>query len=189
MSAEWITLDKELFARAERMLYGIPGGAKKAAARAINRAVIAARQQAVDGVRENYNIRARDVRETLKVSKAKPNRMIAVISSLGAPIPLYKFDVRPRAANARGRTPVRVGVKKGNRETFEKAFIARSGGVPGVYERKGAKRLPIKQLFGPSVPHMLNNDRVVSSIADRAREMLEQRLDHEISRLLDGKND
>ena len=29
MSAEWITLDKELFARAERMLYGIPGGAKK----------------------------------------------------------------------------------------------------------------------------------------------------------------
>ena len=34
---------------------------------------------------------------------------------------------------------------------------------------------------------MLNNDRVVSSIADRAREMLEQRLDHEISRLLDGK--
>lgn len=186
MAAEWITFDDSQKRRSELLLAGIRNGASKAASRAINRAILTARSESINKAREEYTVKAKDVRETLKISKATPRRPIAVISSLGAPLPLSSFQVSPKTVNGKRRSAIRVSVKKGGRQSFDRAFIARPSGQIDVYERAGKKRLPIRKLFGPSVPQMVGNPKVISHIADKAREMMDKRLDHEIGRLLDG---
>ena len=52
--------------------------------------------------------------------------------------------------------------------------------------RQGATRLPIKMLFGPSVPGLLNNEQVVDAVMEKLEETAESRLDHEILRILEG---
>ena len=186
MSREYVTVTAEQIEKAERLLHGLKGAAGKALARSLNRSLESSRTEGVRKVRQEYNVRAKDVRKTIKLSRAKPNRLTAVISSTGGALPLASFKYKPATVNPRRRTPVRVGVTKGALETLDRAFVARVNGVKGIYERIGQRRLPIRQLYGPSVPQMIGNDSVVQSMASRARETMDIRLDHEIERILNG---
>lgn len=185
MTRQYVTVTQEHKDRAEKMLRGIEGAAPKALARAINRAVEGARSEGVRKVRDEYTARARDIRDTIRISRAKPNRPQAVISSIGPALSLSAFKYSPASVNGRRRTPIRVAVKRGERDALERSFVARvGGGKKAIYERVGKSRLPIRKLTGPSVPQMIGNPLVIDSMADRAREVMDQRLDHEIDNIL-----
>lgn len=51
-------------------------------------------------------------------------------------------------------------------------------------DSQGRERAEIQQLYGPPVPYMLSNTRVTEAIADRAENVLEKRLEHEIDNAL-----
>ena len=182
--SNYLTVDSKDIERAERMLEHLKGQAPKVLSNALNRSLENARSNAVNGARENYNVRAKDVRSTIKLQRAKPSRLMGAVWSTGKVLPLTAFKVNPGTVNGRRRTPIRVGVRKGSVETLERAFIARSGNFNGVYARKGKSRLPIQQLYGPAVPQMLSNESVVKLITDEARATFAQRVDHEIDRVL-----
>ena len=66
-----------------------------------------------------------------------------------------------------------------------KSFIAiMKSGHKGVFTRTSGRSLPIKQLYGPSVPQMIKNEKIMKAINDDANETLQKRIDAEIANLL-----
>ena len=182
-----ITINERQLARAEEVLRRIPNGAPIAIANVLNRAAEGARAAAVRKVRERYLIRAKDVNATIRITKAKPDRLVAVVYAAGSPIVLSKFKVTPSQPVARQKKPVVARVTRGGGGPIRGAFLARvQSGHIGVFRRAGRSRLPIKQLYGPSVPQMLGHESVTSFVAERAGELMESRMEHEMQRLLRG---
>lgn len=129
----------------------------KAIVRALNRTADNVRAEAVRQIRQSYTLKAGTVRDQMSISRAWSGKLQAAVSANGRPIPLYEFSARwtPRMKGAS------FAVKKGKRKTLPHTFIAtmKSGKV-GVFERKGASRLPIEQKFSVGVPGMFGAKEV-----------------------------
>lgn len=155
--------------------------------RAINRAAQNAKTNASKKAREEYLVKAKDISETIKIKKATRSSLGAEVKSIGYRTPLIKFKVSP--AQPRPKNPpkaLKAAVKKeGGLKSVLGAFVADINGNK-VFRRKSKSRLPIGQLFGPAVPQMLGNNDVRSYIESEAAKTLENRIDHEISRVLEG---
>jgi len=181
-----IEIDDKQLERVKTVLASVPKGANRAVSSAVNRAASAARTEAVKQVRAQYIIKAQDVRSPMSIEKASMSGLMATLRASGRVIPLSKFRISP--ASPPQTRPLRAQVRKGSAGgTLRHAFVARMpSGHIGAYMRKTSKRLPIKELFGPSVPHMIGNKEVMGKIEERAVEVLDERLEHEITRLLKG---
>ena len=183
-----ITLRAEHIERLEEMLRNAPAQVNVAAARAINRAAYAARTQAGRSVRETYTVKHKDVISTIRLhKKATPADLNAEIRSRGSTLKLMKFKVTPSSPQPKRKRPIKVSVKKGSNKTIKNGFVARmSNGHMNVFTRTTKKRFPIRGHYGPSVPQMLGNESVTRFVERKANEVLDNRLEHEINRLLRG---
>ena len=138
-------------------------------------------------MRERYIVKASTVREPLKIERASSSSPIAILRAVGRVIPLSKFKIRPSKPTPGRSKPVTATVIKGKGGTIPKAFVARMPtGHVGVYRRKGRPRLPIMELYGPSVPQMIGNEEVMRALEEKAQQTLDERMEHEITRLLEG---
>lgn len=164
---------------------GIKGKVPLALSRAINRSTESARTAAITGVRDQYTAKAKTIRDTIKITKANQSNLQAKITSIGSPLRLYNFKVTPKKPSPKRTTPITVEVKKGSKKSLPGAFVAKvKNGNVGVFSRVSDARLPIKQLYGPAVPIMMNNNSVVDAVTKKAQETLENRIGHEINRIL-----
>lgn len=194
MSKGIVSVTDEQIKKVEQMLYGLNVEASKVLSRAINRATTTARAEAVRAVREGYHIRASDVRETMSVHKANAKSLTARVTSKGKTMPLINFDVSPKRPSPGRKSPYTARVSKaGGRTSLGHAFVARMpNGKVGVFERYGPYRRPIgqkiRELHGPSVPQMLGSKGVVEHVSEKAREMMDRRIDHEVKRILGGNS-
>jgi hypothetical protein len=163
----------------------IGGKVPLALSRALNRSAQTARSESVRQVRDQYTAKAKTVRDTIRITKANPNQLQAKITSIGSPLRLYNFKVSPKKPSPKRTTPINVEVKKGSSKSLPGAFVANvKNGNTGVFSRVSSARLPIKQLYGPAVPIMMNNDDVVNAVTQKAQSTLENRIGHEINRIL-----
>jgi hypothetical protein len=188
-----VSLDEKQIQFVRDALGRFPGKVKKATARAINRAVEGARTDAVKKVCEEYVIKPTDVRKTIHIVRAKPDKLTAQVISEGRPIPLIKFNVKPKKPPAKGtrvvdRKTVIAGVKFGSAKEMPHSFIVQmKSGHIGVFSRvSNAPRLPIEQKHSLSVPQMLGSRNVIDFIEKRAHERLDKELRHQITYLLGG---
>jgi len=174
--------------KAETLLGGIKDALPKVQARVINRSMQTARAEAVRAVRAEYAVSADAVRKTIEIKNASFSNPTGTILSTGSPIDLAKFDVSSTRPNPKAKSPVTVRVKLGGgRKPIKNAFLARlSNGHVGIFIRADKGRFPIKQLYGPSVPQMLGSENVSKRIEEKAMETMENRLEHEIDRILEG---
>lgn len=158
----------------------------KAFVSALNRVATGLRTEAVRKVRETYVVKAGDVRQTIKITKANMSRMELILVSRGRSLPLIRFRTNPSRPPIRPPRMLRAQVKKsGSKKSIPGAFVARmQSGHVGVFERHGSRRLPIRQLYGPAVPVMLNESRVQRHLQEEAQRRMIQRLDHEINRVM-----
>lgn len=182
-SASWSNAMSELTEK-------IPKGAEEAAARAFNRALDAGRAAIVREVRKNYEVRAKDVRGTIWVQRASKwsvssgGGMVAAIGAKGSALPLRAFAHRPTSdTTGAKRKPVRVSIQAGHPFTAPGGFIWRGN----IFYRKLETRLPIKKASGPSVPSMIGRTDIADKIYTVMLETAEQRLEHELNRLAEGK--
>lgn len=187
-----VTVSDKQIERAEQMLHGLPGAVPKVLFRAINRGITTARAEAVRKVREGYHVKAGDVRQTMTLHRANSNNLVGRVASKGGVMPLISFDVSPKRPSPARRSPYNARIQKGGgRKSLGKAFVARMpNGSMGVYERFGPYRRgagqKIKPKYGPSVPQMLGSKDVVEHVSEKARQMMDSRIDHEINRILGG---
>jgi hypothetical protein len=181
-----ITIDTIKFKEVEQALGEYKNKAPTALSRAINRAAANAKTNASKKAREQYNIKAKDITSTFKITNANKSSLRAIVKSSGERIPLIKFKISPSKPNPRKLPKVlRVEVKKGGLKNLVGAFVANVNGNK-VFKRLSKSRLPIQQLYGPAVPQMLGTDNVREFIENEASKVYDQRLDHEIQRILGG---
>lgn len=178
----------------ERRLGNLKSKAPLVLSRAINRAISNVKKNSAKETSSRYYITSGEVKKTLRLVKASKSSLKAAVISSGSGIALSKFKVNPGTpVRYRGasRSPkvYRAGVKKsGGVKPLAgdpKAFIAvMKSGHKGVFERTSDASLPIKQLYGPSVPQIMKNQDILDVINKDAAETLQKRLDVEINNVL-----
>ena len=80
------------------------------------------------------------------------------------------------------KTGVFVSVKKGSGNTVGRSFAYNST----FFHRVSKSRLPIKPLYGPAVPQLFENPSIQSELEQAALNKYEERVAHELSRIIGG---
>ena len=189
---------------AERLLAGIPGGIEKAAMLSINDALAVGKTAVSTGIRQHYTVKASTIKETIRIKKASQTRLEGEIESKGETLSTRHFRHSPsgEATTGSNRKPIRVTVKKGNSTKFKTGFLWNGGygtDKHAIYVRTGEKRKAtkgyhagkkykvesLKKSTSPSVPQMARESGVSDYVQNRVEEVLESRMSHHTSRLLE----
>lgn len=171
-----------------------PSKAQRVIVRALNRGIVAARTQIVRDVAKDIGMKVGDVRKAISQRNATLGSPEARLGAGLSRIPLIDFNAKgPVPSRGRGNgVSFRMGA--GNPRTrLPNAFITRvtragedgvHSGHDGVFVRVTKKRLPIKQLFGPSLGHVFAKYRAAALARGEAMFMttLERELDYQKGR-------
>ena len=172
--------------RINKILSSVPGGVYKATYSALKRAGQSAQTKAGQFAAEEYTIRkgdfARNVRCKIDISGDGTSVTSLSIRFAGTVLPLLTFNTK-FSRNGRVQTQVK---RNGGASTLEKAFVADIFGKTAVFERVGAPRFPVEQKYGPSTGHMMQNEAVVEKMDKTISETYNERIEHEILRVLNG---
>ena len=184
-----IQITAEQIERVNLILSSVPKGAEKAISNVIRRANSTVRTEALKGITSVYAISRQNVRaeSTIKVrTQQTDGGVVGTVSFAGYKIPLYRFHVSPTLPVQRATVSAAV-LNESGRTPFAHAFIAKmKSGHTGMFERDGTSRLPITEFMGPSAAQMAGNSVVVEQVEEKAQEVVNKRLEHEITRILNG---
>ncbi|WP_024346583.1 phage tail protein [Lacrimispora indolis] len=178
----------------EKRLGNMKKNAPLVVSRAINRAISNVKKNMGKETAARYFISSGEVKKTVNVTKASKSSLKAAAISQGGGIALSKFKVNPG-------TPVRYRGKSRSPKVY-KAGVLKAGGVKpldgdpksfvaimksghnGVFSRTTGKSLPLKQLYGPSVPQMVKNEDIMTTINKDANDTLQKRINAEVNNIL-----
>jgi hypothetical protein len=206
MSA-YLTVDTSQIDELARRLRGIPRGVTKVAVTAMNRTATSTRAEMVRLVRGDYNLKAKAVRDNIRISKASWGNPEATVSSKDGPgIPLKEFSPQPRSAPSTRRLKSgayrpaggisAIVTKSKGRQMVKGAFLARmSSGHVGVFIRgaqaRGARRLSalgarfIKEVYGPSATYILRSGKYDEELGRFVDRTFERNFIHNARRAVD----
>ncbi len=179
-----IEITEDQIDRISLILGGIKGAPNKAMFSVINRGLNTVRSQSSKYIRETYNIMQKDIKSSsnMKMKKANSSDLAGEIEFAGNLIPLIKFNTKGSKKNG-----VLANVEKGSSFRLKEAYIANLGKYSvGVFERETKKRESSKEVYGPSTSHMMDNENVISKVEKAAQETIDKRVEHEITRILNG---
>ncbi|MCM1275463.1 MAG: phage tail protein [Lachnospiraceae bacterium] len=202
----------EAVSRAEKLLAGISGGVEKAVRSALPRAASSLRSEAVKEIRKKYDISAENIRarHSVSVKYTYGANNSATVRFSGKKIPLHRYNgtspVNPEYDSSKTviaiingiNKPVHPGVtasahqlKGTSPKKIPGAFVAKmKSGHIGIFERTGGVTSSgsdeIRELKGSSVPQMLGSEEVAAALGKHASDVFEQRMEHEITRILNG---
>jgi hypothetical protein len=134
-----------------------PAKVDRALARAMKAASAKEATAISKDVRAVYNIKHGDIKKTLDIRRlpgAQPDYLLLYVSGVAG---LDKFGMtRKKVKTPRGRAVgASVRVKKTSGRKVVKGGFIQSIHGDKIFKRVGEARLPIKRLFGPSVPAMV----------------------------------
>lgn len=142
-----------------------------------NRALNTVKTELARGVPKRYDTKQKTIRDRTRV-----NKNTGEVSVTGSPIRLFKFRVTPTSPR---KQLVTASVKRASK-SLPNAFVQQMrNGTIGVFERVGKSKYPIRQLYSVSAPQMAGNEEVLEGAMERASIVFDERLSHEIGRLLD----
>ena len=152
----------------------LPSRLQRAMVRSLNRGITSGRAFMVAEIARDTGLRAKDVREAIRIRHATAQSPEARLSASTKRLPLMKFRAK---ALKRGGVSYRL---PGSRGRHPNAFIARMPtGHEGVFVRKTRRRLPIRELFGPSIGGVFARYR--QAALARATDSFHKNLDHELT--------
>ena len=176
--------------RVNKLLGGIGDGKllRNALYNALNRAGTRAVKESGSFASKRYAISAAGFKSYVKTKyhihygggKLTGGVVSCEISFAGSVIPLIEFNTRFSKEGG-----VNVTVKRGEGGTLAHAWVANMGGI-NIYERLGKSRFPVEKKYGPSAAHMMMEETVQESMSKAVAETFNSRIDHEITRILNG---
>lgn len=186
-----LEIRSEQMERVQAMLGGLPGNKTKAAlSNAATRAMQTARGRVWKTVHEEYTVKkSAFLRETkIRLYRANKEAIGAGLEFKGHLIPLIDYNVKGyRAHEKRAVRLAKVEVFRGAEERLRHAYIANLGTYgEAVFERLAPRRDTSSQLYGPSAAHMAGNAAVIDDVSKAAQQTFDDRLEHEIDRILRG---
>lgn len=213
MSSFYVScIGAEKFKSAEQALADVPGGMERALRSATKRAASFLRTQSTKEIRQRYDITRKNIRaeQNVNVSYRYFNGIEARIAFRGNKIPLWRYGgsspSKPTVNTEKtvmaivngNLRPVHPGIAATGHQlvstaptTFSRAFVAQmQSGHIGIFERTGGKTATgdaeIKEIMGSSVPQMLGNEEVQESLVEKTAVKMDERLEHEVNRILAG---
>ena len=178
------------------------GNAKKAQARALNRALTTAASTMQKTIREQYTLKAADVKGAIKKHNAKESDLTATLSVSGRLLSMAHFRFTPKTSEGRqkgnNRTKtgkvkklptVKTTIKKGSaKKPTAPTFVARTtkGNLEdvkypyNVFERFGDKRTMIAPMRTISIAQMASSKKIHKATAKAAEQTLEKRIPVEL---------
>lgn len=173
-----ITIRPEGLARPGR-LAALGLDLRLATVRALNRTVSTVRTATSRALAQDTGLPQKLIRPRLAVERATFTRQQATLSITGRRLPLIAFGARQTRTGVTYRLP-------GGRGRAPHAFLStmRSGHL-GVFQRRGLPRLPIVELFGPSLPQVIRKH--LPDLRRVGEAALQTNLAHEIDFLLRGR--
>lgn len=167
------------------LLRDVPGAVERATARGLNKGILQVRTVAIKQIRQERSLKARDVRATMSTNRAHRKHLSATLTSTGRPIALKQYGARVVGKRGRGHKkgnhPVQVQIIKGRKRMVRGGFLGPNG---HVYRRLGKPRLPIKKLFGPSIPSAMAKRKVDRAMRSLAESKVPGLIEHELRREL-----
>lgn len=157
--------------------------------RAVNRTLNTTKTDIAKQASARYLIKQKTIKDTLKSKKATSKNPVGIITSKGSPIPLVNFDATPKRIRKRFKNgryspniyKARVLRKSAltgvNRMFFAKGQLMQR---PENASRKENENIKNWIRMALSVPQMIGNKDVYSSIQQRSMETLKKRVSHEI---------
>jgi hypothetical protein len=182
-----IEIDINNLAQVELALRKTPEKINQVLSRAVNRAATNAKSNMSKKVREEYAIKASDIKNAVNITRATTSKPDATVKSAGKKINLAKFRISPTAPrpNNPPKDGYKVQVKKSEGlKVVPRGFLVNSNGGLAFFQRTGSSRMPIKRLMGPAVPEMIGNKSVIEWVENEAQKMLNSRVEHELQRTL-----
>jgi len=144
----------------QRLLRQSPQIAEKSLVRTLNRTADKARVAGSRAVRETYNIKAGDLRKSIRMYKASRSRMEAQLSITGKPVGLIAFAAKQTIKGVAYKI-----LKAAGRKRLPHAFIAKmKTGHIGVFERSGSDRLPIEERKFITMPSVWQNKKIMAVV-------------------------
>ena len=169
--------------RLNKILASVPGGAIKAGYAAAKRAGQTAKTKAGQFAAAEYTISKgtfmANVNTKMDVQGGSGGVAGISIMFAGSVLPLKTFQTRA------GPGGVTAKVKRSGGGTLQHAFVINAFGG-GIFERLGPSRFPVEQKYGPSTGHMMQEEHVVEQMDKTLRETFEQRMEHEMLRIMNG---
>lgn len=172
----------------DRDLEGAPAKVQRAFVRAAKRAIDSGRSVIVKLIAGDTGLKQKDVRDSISMRYPSLSDPVASMRAKTKRLPLIDFKARQTKTGVTYRNP------GGGRSTVPGAFIATtrsqtsadarpdlagSGGAHvGVFKRRGKARLPIRQLYGPSIGQVFSKFRQQG--VDRSLEVFDTNFDHEL---------
>lgn len=153
------------------------GPARRAIVRGLNKVAGNVRTSASTAIRQRRALSAKVVREAMAIRKATNQNLVSSLVVTGRPIPLKEYGANQ---TKRGVT---VKVSPGKRTLVSHAgnrafIIDKIGGH--VFARQGKSRLPVKKLFGPSLPSTFVQEQVRRAWTATANDAMPKRLAEEM---------
>lgn len=204
-----LRVDDIQFRNAIVKLAGIPQGATTAAVAAINKTLPGIRKDALDHVGKVYAIKKNLAKESMTIDKASKNRTTGWVKTKSAVLPFSSFTVKSSSKMADKKKNVyleqqdmhrfvkqriwdiRVTILKGKTTHFRNAFMmtykqSNQTGVTSdektnVAWRQNEDRKSAWPRYGPSIPTMVGNLKVLPQIEKQA----ENRLKTEMTRAIE----
>lgn len=138
----------------------------RATARALNRAATTVRASARKEVRARYNLTAGRVNKVIQIRQASASKPEAVVYARDQRLALAVFGSRQQKRSGNVTVQVLRGgprkIVKGNPKYRARPFVQTvgKGRHVGIFQREGAARLPIQELFSVSIPGGLVNKTI-----------------------------
>lgn len=108
----------------------------------------------------------------------KPGKEITVIGKRGRP--LKGRHIARKSDRYLPGKGINVMIRRGSRKLIRNAFVVRlKSGHVGVFAKRSGKRLPVEELFGPSVVRILDSERYRKPIDDFAGQTMDKNMAHE----------
>jgi len=179
-----VKLNERKLRQLQQLFASYPRALPKIMSRSVNRAATKTRTAAGRAISRILNIKAKTAKEAVSLTKANYRNWTARLHISGRRIPLIEFGGtwQRRWAGAKYRIK-----REGGRETAEGAFIASVGsGHRGIFRRAGESRLPIYELYGPSVGAvMVGATTMLRTLEKDAGRELEKNIDSQVKLLLE----
>lgn len=192
--AVFIDVDKQID-EIEKMLGNLSNKAPAIMKNALNSVARQVRKSIVKDAQGEYEMSAKmkakmKATKAASVKSATANRMMATILSVGSMSDLMEFMVTPTAIS-NGQSPSGYAAKVLKSSGLKhlngdpKPFITQfQSGHIAIVTRLSQNRLPVKKLLSPSVPHMLNNDKVREEAEALTYQLLPNEIEKQIDKLL-----
>lgn len=177
-----IKLDTKGLERAQAVLKHIPGAYNRAVNSALRRTLQQMKTQAAKLTREKYYLKSGEINKTLSV---RVSGMRGRVTSRGKKLPITDYYVSPKSRVKRMKG-IRAAVKRDGIKFINKAFLIRLGGGGKYYPyvRVGRAKWDIRRIMSPAVPQAMGNDEILTELEEYAGEKFNERLQHEVMRML-----